>query len=154
MQSSLTCQFEHSGKVRSGLIGKFYFHCYQVRPHFLCAALMSSKRTKQHAVRRLSISLLLLQQLSTLAWGSAFAVCVMQSSLNCQFEHSGKVRSGLIGKFYFHCYQVRPHFLCAALMSSKRTKQHAVRRLSTVFIYILLELLNPSFFREHSQSAY
>ena len=32
----------------------------QVRPHFLCAALMSSKRTKQHAVRRLSISLLLL----------------------------------------------------------------------------------------------
>ena len=57
---SLTCQFEHSGKVRSGLIGNFYFHCYQVRPHFLCAALMSSKRTKQHAVRRLSISLLLL----------------------------------------------------------------------------------------------
>ena len=57
MQSSLTCQFEHSGKVRSGLIGNFYFHCYQVRPHFLCAALMSSKRTKQHAVRRLSIAL-------------------------------------------------------------------------------------------------
>ena len=130
MQSSLTCQFEHSGKVRSGLIGNFYFHCYQVRPHFLCAALMSSKRTKQHAVRRLSISLLLLKQLSTLAWGSAFAVCVMQSSLTCQLEHSGKVRSGLIGNFYFHCYQVRPHFLCAALMSSKRTKQHAVRRLS------------------------
>ena len=59
----------------------------------------------------------------------------MQSSLTCQFEHSGKVRSGLIGNFYFHCYQVRPHFLCAALMSSKRTKQHAVRRLS-IYIYI------------------
>ena len=29
-------------------------------------------------------------------WGSAFAVCAMQSSLTCQFEHSGKVRSGLI----------------------------------------------------------
>ena len=63
-------------------------------------------------------------------WGSAFAVCITQSSLTCQFEHSGKVRSGLIGNFYFHCYQVRPHFLCAALMSSQRTKQHAVRRLS------------------------
>ena len=66
----------------------------------------------------------------------AFAVCVMQSSLTCQFEHSGKVRSGLIGNFYFHCYQVRPHFLCAALMSSKRTKQHAVRRLSIYNIYL------------------
>ena len=124
MQSSLTCQFEHSGKVRSGLIGNFYFHCYQVRPHFLCAALMSSKRTKQHAVRRLSYIAYI------------YAVCVMQSSLTCQFEHSGKVRSGLIGNFYFHCYQVRPHFLCAALMSSKRTKQHAVRRLSYIaYIY-------------------
>ena len=56
-------------------------------------------------------------------WGCAFAVCVMQSSLTCQFEHSGKVRSGLIGNFYFHCYQVRPHFLCAALTSPQRTKQ-------------------------------
>ena len=62
-------------------------------------------------------------------WGSAFAVCVMKSSLTCQFEHSGKVRSGLIGNYYFHSYQVRPHFLCAALMSSQRTKQHAVHRL-------------------------
>ena len=33
-------------------------------------------------------------------WGSAFfAVCITQSSLTCQFEHSGKVRSGLIGKY-------------------------------------------------------
>ena len=71
MQSSLTCQFEHSGKVRSGLIGNFYFHCYQARPHFLCAALMSSQRTKQHAVRRLS---------SLLLWGWLywFCVCIMQ----------------------------------------------------------------------------
>ena len=29
-------------------------------------------------------------------WGCAFAVCVMQSLLTCQFEHSGKVRSGLV----------------------------------------------------------
>ena len=29
-------------------------------------------------------------------WGSAFAVCITQSSLTCQFEHSGKVRSGLV----------------------------------------------------------
>ena len=28
MQSSLTCQFEHSGKVRSGLIGNFYSRSY------------------------------------------------------------------------------------------------------------------------------
>ena len=70
-------------------------------------------------------------------WGSAFAVCITQSSLTCQFEHSGKVRSGLIGNFYFHCYQVRPHFLCAALMSSQRTKQHAVRRLSNIIIISL-----------------
>ena len=28
-------------------------------------------------------------------WDSAFTVCVRQSSLICQFEHSGKVRSGL-----------------------------------------------------------
>ena len=63
-----------------------------------------------------------------LAWGSAFAVCVMRSShLSVWALWQG--RSGLIGNFYFHCYQVRPHFLCAALMSSKRTKQHAVRRL-------------------------
>ena len=67
-------------------------------------------------------------------WGSAFAVCITQSSLTCQFEHSGKVCSGLIGNFYFHCYQVRPHFLCAALMSSQRTKQHALRRLSNIIV--------------------
>ena len=68
--------------------------------------------------------------------GSAFAVCITQSSLTCQFEHSGKVRSGPIGNFYFHCYQVLPHFLCAALMRSQRTKQHAGRRLSTCHIRI------------------
>ena len=61
----------------------------------------------------------------------AFAVCVMQGSLTCQLEHSGKVRSGLVepvffksgvGKFIFnHCYQVWPHFLCAALMGPQRT---------------------------------
>ena len=33
--------------VRSGLIGNFYFHCYQARPHFLCAVLTSPQRTKQ-----------------------------------------------------------------------------------------------------------
>ena len=33
--------------------------------------------------------------------GSAFAVCIKQSSLTCQFEHSVKVRSGLIGIFLF-----------------------------------------------------
>ena len=36
-------------------------------------------------------------------WGGAFTVCITQSSLTCQFEenfeHSGKVRSGLIGIF-------------------------------------------------------
>ena len=47
VSSALTCQFEHSGKVSSDLIGNFYFHCYQVRPHFLCAALTSPQRTKQ-----------------------------------------------------------------------------------------------------------
>ena len=48
MQSSLTCQFEHSGKVRSGLIGNFYFyfHCYQVRPHFLCILNLRNLRTE------------------------------------------------------------------------------------------------------------
>ena len=62
-------------------------------------------------------------------WGSAFAVCGMQSSQTCKFEHSGKVRSGLVllksgfGKFIFNCYQVRSHFLCAALMSPQRTNQ-------------------------------
>ena len=29
-------------------------------------------------------------------WGSAFAVCGMQGSLIRQFEHSGKVRLGLV----------------------------------------------------------
>ena len=32
-------------------------------------------------------------------------------------------RWGLIGNFYFHCYQVRPNFPCAALTSPQRTKQ-------------------------------
>ena len=63
--------------------------------------------------------------------GSAFAVCVMQSSLTCQLEHSSKVRSGLVyiwlWKIYFHCYQARPHFLCAALMSPQRTKQFCLQ---------------------------
>ena len=41
---SLTCQFEHPGKVRSGRcksgFGKYIFHCGQVWPHFLCTVLM------------------------------------------------------------------------------------------------------------------
>ena len=37
-------------------------------------------------------------------WGSAFAVCITKSSLTCQFEHSGKVRLGLIGNFYSRSY--------------------------------------------------
>ena len=28
-----------------------------------------------------------------------YVIIIMQSSLTCQFEHSGKVRSGLIGNF-------------------------------------------------------
>ena len=37
-------------------------------------------------------------------WGSAFAVCITQSLLTCQFEHSGKVRLGLIGNLYSRSY--------------------------------------------------
>ena len=33
-------------------------------------------------------------------WGSALAVCITHNSLTYQFEHSGKVRSGLIGHFF------------------------------------------------------
>ena len=59
-----------------------------------------------------------------LVWGSAFAACVVQSSLICQFESSGKVLPGLVKIWLIiHCYQVRPHFLSAALMSPQRTKQ-------------------------------
>ena len=39
MQSSLTCQFEHSGKVRSGLIGNFLFPLLSGSASFsLCCA--------------------------------------------------------------------------------------------------------------------
>ena len=62
----------------------------------------------------------------------------MQSSLTCQFEHSGKVRSGLIGNFYFHCYQVRPHFLCAALTSPQRTKQFCPQIEYVLYVYFYL----------------
>ena len=61
-------------------------------------------------------------------WGSAFAVCVMQSSLTCQFEHSGKVRSGLVngfGNLFFIAITGSASFppCCADESTQYRTKQ-------------------------------
>ena len=53
--------------------------------------------------------------------GSAFAVCVTQSSLTCQLEHSGRYVPAW--KKCFSLLSGLASFLCAALMSPQRTKQ-------------------------------
>ena len=64
-----------------------------------------------------------------------FCLCEPTLSLSMARYVRAWFKSGF-GKFIFHCYQVRPHFLCAALMNPHRTKQHAVRRFSTVSLQI------------------
>ena len=73
-----------------------------VRVLVLCVGFVVESLQCTIIVRRLCISLHYM-------WGSAFAVCIMQSSLTCQFEHSGKVRSGLVKIWLWKiCFSLLP----------------------------------------------